>query len=71
VKLIDYCNEHQIPYFYLNISYITTPDGKTKKELSSLPKGYMTMDYATAMKNANLLIRHILILFSETRLGRN
>ena len=52
VKLIDYCDEHQIPYFYLNISYITTPDGKTKKEISSLPKGYMTMDYSAAMKKS-------------------
>ena len=50
VKLIDYCQEHQIPYFYLNITYITTVDGKIKKQISRLPKGYMTMDYATAMK---------------------
>ena len=50
VKLIDYCQEHQIPFIYLNISYITTADGKTKKQISRLPKGYMTMDYATAMK---------------------
>lgn len=50
MKLIDYCQEHQIPFIYLNISYITTADGKTKKQISRLPKGYMTMDYATAMK---------------------
>ena len=52
IKLVDYCHELQIPYFYLNISYITTADGKTKKQISRLPKGYMTMDYATAMKQS-------------------
>lgn len=38
VKQIDYCQEHQIPFIYLNISYITTTDGKTKKQISRLPK---------------------------------
>ena len=49
IKLIDFCRQHQIPYFYMNIKYITTPDGKQKKQISRLPKGYMTMDFVTAM----------------------
>lgn len=47
--LIDFCNQHQIPYFYLTIKYITTADGKMKKQISRLPKGYMEMTYTQAM----------------------
>jgi len=49
IKLVDFCRQHQIPYFYLTIKYITTPDGKLKKQISRLPKGYMEMTYAQAV----------------------
>jgi hypothetical protein len=49
ITLINFCNQHQIPYFYLTIKYITTTDGKMKKQISRLPKGYMEMTYIQAM----------------------
>ena len=50
ITLIDFCNQYQIPYFYLTINYITTADGKMKKQISRLPKGYMEMTYTQAME---------------------
>ena len=49
ISLIDFCNQHQIPYFFMNIKYIITHDGKQRKQISRLPKGYMTMNFATAI----------------------
>ena len=49
ITLIDFCNQYQIPYFYLTIKYITMADGKIKKQVGRLPKGYMEMTYAQAM----------------------
>ena len=49
ISIIDFCRENQIPYFYLTIKYITDKDGKIKKQVSRLPKGYMTMTYTQAL----------------------
>ncbi len=49
ITLIDFCNQNKIPYFYLNITYYTTPDGNVKKNVGSLPTGYLKMSYVEAM----------------------
>ena len=49
ISLIDFCREQEIPYFYMTIKYITDKDGKIKKQISRLHKGYMKMTYTQAM----------------------
>ena len=49
IKVIDFCNKHQIPYFYITIKYNPKPDGTVKKQILGLPKNYLFMDYAAVM----------------------